>query len=225
MKITAFVSSSSHNGNTATAAKKLLEGAKDAGAEIDICYLNDYLIKCCRGCRVCETTDECVIKDDDVHLIHEKLDACDAYVLATPTFYGDITGQFKVFVDRCYPYVAITKDPVSKKMSFGSRVPVRKPGVIIALSGTHGVKVFDSHLKVGYFALNDLNGYPFREVLIPNTTWQAVKDQPEKLAELYAVGKELAEHLANGGEEDKERTQKYFDHFRLLKDVTLPCFE
>ena len=33
MKIAAFVSSSSHHGNTATAVQKFLEGARAAGAE------------------------------------------------------------------------------------------------------------------------------------------------------------------------------------------------
>ena len=37
MKIAAFVSSSSHHGNTATAVQKFLEGARAAGAELILC--------------------------------------------------------------------------------------------------------------------------------------------------------------------------------------------
>ena len=36
MKIAAFVTSHSHNGNVATAAKELLRGAAEAGAETEI---------------------------------------------------------------------------------------------------------------------------------------------------------------------------------------------
>ena len=224
-KIAAFISSSSHTGNTATAAKELLRGAEEAGAEVQICYLNDYLIKGCRGCRICEKTHECVIKGDDVSKIHEVLRWCDAYVLGTPTYYGDVTGQFKQFVDRCYPFIDIKKDPVTQTMVFGSTVKTRKPGVMILLSGSHGAGVFDSHLKVGYMCLNDLNGYPWREVLIPNTTWKAVKDQPEKLSELYDAGRDLVSHLESGEGEDLSRTGKYYDRYRLMKDTVLPCFE
>lgn len=225
MKIVAFVSSSSHHGNTATAAQELLHGAADAGAETEIVYLNDLLIKGCKGCRVCEKTDVCVIKDDDIPVIHKAIESADAYILCTPTYYGDITGQFKVFVDRCYPFISMTKDPVTHKMTFGSRIKERKPGVIIALSGTHGPDVFDSHLKVGYFCLNDTNGYPWREHIIMNTTWTAVKDQPETLAALYRSGTDLVAHMKSGEGEDLARTQLYYDRYRLGKDVKLPCFE
>lgn len=216
MKIVAFVSSSSHGGNTATAARRLLEGAAQAGAQTEILYLNDYHIKCCRGCRTCEKTNECVIKGDDVPLLHAALRSADAYVLATPTYYGDITGQFKQFVDRCYPFVDVYKDPETKTMRFGSVIKERKPGVIIAVSGSHGDMVFDSHLKVGYFCLNDINSYPWREVLIPHTTWKPVKEQEEKLAELYRAGRDLAGHLERGEGEDTARTQAYYDRYRLL---------
>ena len=225
MKIVAFASSHSHSGNTSTAAKELLRGAAEAGAETEIIYLNDYLIRGCKLCRVCETTNKCVIKDDDVPIIHKALESADAYVLATPTSYGDITGQFKAFVDRCYPYLAIGKDEVTHTMTFGSNIPVRKPGVSIAISGNHGVRVFDSHLKVCYFCLNDINGYPWREVLITNTSWVAVKDNAEKMQELYQAGKDLVAHLKSGEGEDKERTKIFYDHFRLLEDVKLPVPE
>lgn len=217
MKIVAFVSSSSRRGNTATAAQELLRGAAEAGAETEICYLNEYNIKPCLGCRTCERTNQCVIKGDDVPKLHDALRSADAYVLATPTFYGDITGQFKQFVDRCYPFVEIFKDPQTHEMRFGSVNKRRRPGVIIALSGNHGSRVFDSHLKVGYFCLNDLNAYPWREVLIPGTTWARTADQPEKMAELYGVGRDLAAHLAEGQGEDAGRTQMFYDRFRLLK--------
>ncbi|MCI8478374.1 MAG: flavodoxin family protein [Oscillospiraceae bacterium] len=217
MNILAFISSSSHSGNTATAAKRLLQGAADAGAETQLFYLNDYQIQCCRGCRTCERTDECVIKGDDVPLLHQALRAADAYVLGTPTFYGDITGQFKQFVDRCYPFVDVYKDPETKTMRFGSVIKERKPGVMIAVSGSHGDMVFDSHIKVGYFCLNDINSYPWREVLIPFTTWKPVKDQTEKLEELYKTGQDLVRYLASGEGEDTARTQKFYNRYRLLQ--------
>ncbi|MEL7608775.1 MAG: flavodoxin family protein [Bacillota bacterium] len=208
MKVIAFVASSTHNGNTATAVKQILAGAESAGAETKIFYLNDYDIKPCIGCRVCERTNECVIKGDDVPKLHEAIQEADAYVLGTPTYYGDITGQFKQFVDRCYPFVDIHKDPVTHEMKFGSIIPVRKPGVMVAVSGSHGVEVLDSHVKVGFHCLNDINGYLWREELIPFTTWTPVKQMTERLESLYQTGRDLVEHLNSGEGEDKERTER-----------------
>lgn len=213
MKINAFVASSSHKGNTATAVKRLLDGAEKAGAQTGIYYLNDYAIKPCIGCRVCEHTHKCVLKGDDVEILHQAIRESDAYVLGTPTYYGDITGQFKQFVDRCYPFIDIKKDAETKQMSFGSIVPVRKPGVLVAVSGGHGEHVFESHMKVAFHCLNDINGYLWREELIPFTTWTPVKDMQERLQQLFDTGIALAEHLRNGKGEDVERTKAFRARF------------
>lgn len=205
MKVTAFVSSSSHNGNTARSVKRLLEGAASEGAEMRIHYLNDYIIKPCVGCRVCETTHVCIQKEDDVPLLHQAIREADAYVLGTPTYYGDITGQFKQFVDRCYPFIDIHKDPATKVMTFGSIIPVRKPGILVALSGSHGPEVLSSHRKVAYHCLNDINGYLWREVYLPFTSWNRPEDM-EQWQELFDAGSALARHLLSGGREDLART-------------------
>jgi len=220
MKIAAFLTSSSHHGNTATAVQTLLEGAKSAGAEVEIFYLNDYYIKPCIGCRVCEKTDKCIYGDtDDVHLFHDAIRTADAFVLGTQTFYGDIAGQFKMFVDRVYPFMCCTgKDPVTQQMTFGSILPDRKPGVMIAISGSHGVGVLESHVKVGYHCLNDINSYLWREVLIPYTTWTAVKDMTEKKEELFRTGVELVQHVKDGCHEDKAKTAALCEKFKY-KDV------
>ncbi len=207
MKICAFVASSSHRGNTATAVQALLDSAKESGAETEIFYLNEYHIRPCVGCRVCEKTDKCVIKNDDVEVLHEAIRNADAYVLGTPTYYGDITGQFKMFVDRVYPFIDIQKDPVNKTLKFGSIIKTRKPGVLVAVSGGHGESVFTSHKKVAYNCLNDINGYLWKDVLLPYTTWTPVAENPEQLAQLSACGTDLVEHFNSGEGEDVQRTQ------------------
>lgn len=206
MKIVAFVGSAHKNGNTATAVKALLAGAAD-NAETRTVYLYDYVIKPCTGCRVCEKIHQCIIKDDDVPAIHELIREADAYVLATPTYYGDITGQFKQFVDRVYPFIDIKKDEKTQKLTFGSIVLVRKPGVLVAVSGSHAGRVFDSHIKVAYHCLNDINGYLWRDVLIPHTTWTPVADMPDTLETLRQTGRELVAHWQSGVGEDLARTQ------------------
>src|SRR5689334_14563854 len=102
MKVALFCGSAHKNGNTATAMKKILEGIKANGIDGEIFYLTDYLIKPCIGCRICEETHVCIIKDDDTLPLHKAIRECSGIVLGTPTYYGDITGQFKQFVDRVY---------------------------------------------------------------------------------------------------------------------------
>lgn len=207
MEIVAFVGSAHKNGNTQTAVNALLKGAKNAGASVTSLGLYNYNIKPCTGCRVCEKTHECVIKGDDVPLIHKAICKADAYVLATPTYYGDITGQFKQFVDRCYPFIDISKDEKTQQMRFGSIIKTRKPGVLVAVSGSHGSTVFNSHIKVAFHCLNDINGYLWQEELIPHTTWTPVNQMPQRLVQLETTGKNLVLHLKSGQGEDVAKTQ------------------
>lgn len=208
MKVVAFVASSTHHGNTATAVKRILAGAESAGAETRILYLNDYQIKPCRGCLVCEKTNKCVIRDDDVPTLHEAVREADAYVLGTPTYYGDIAGQFKQFVDRLYPFIDISRDEETQECVFNSVIPVRKPGILVATGGGKGLYKFSSHKKVAYHCLNDINGYLWQEVYLPGTTWNPVAEDANKLAELYELGKALWKHLTEHGSEDKEKTER-----------------
>lgn len=190
MKIAAFIGSGNKNGNTAKVVKQLLAGAESKGAESNIFYLLDYKIKPCTGCRYCEIKDVCKITDDDVPILHQAIRESDAFILGTPTYYGDITGQFKQFVDRCYPFCKIVHAG-PEKMEFHSILPHKKPGVLVAISGGHGPEVFDSHIKVAGHCLNDINGELWRKILVPYTTWTPVSPEHPIMEEAYQVGVDL----------------------------------
>jgi len=195
MKAVAFVGSANKNGNTATPVKRILEGINTRGIETELYYLTDYLIKPCLGCRYCEKTNICRIKDDDTHILHEAIRESSGIILGTPTYYGDITGQFKQFVDRCYPFIKITKDVKNRKMSFGSIIEKQKLGLLVAVSGTHGKEVFDSHIKVAGHCFNDINTKLWDSLLITNTTWEPVNNQHPAFNAAFELGKRFAEEL------------------------------
>ena len=62
--------------------------------------IDDFDIKFCKGCRQCHTTAECFQKDDTEKLI-EHYKWADRIVSVSPSYWADIPGQFKVFIDRC----------------------------------------------------------------------------------------------------------------------------
>ncbi|QGP91108.1 NADPH-dependent FMN reductase [Neomoorella glycerini] len=192
MKIAAFVGSPHKNGNTARVVKQILTGAQSKGATTEIFYLYDYNIKPCLGCRYCEEKNVCKIVDDDVPLLHRAIRESNAIVLGTPTYYGDITGQFKQFVDRCYPFCKIVTDG-KNKMEFYSIIPERKLGILVAVSGSMGPEVFDSHIKVAGHCFNDINAVFWRKILVPFTTWTPVTTSHAVMAEAFSSGVELVD--------------------------------
>ena len=105
MKILAINSSPrKHKSNTDRILKPFLEGAREAGAETEIEYLQGKKIKPCLGCYKCwmETPGICVQKDDAAALL-EKLRDSDIVVYATPLYVFGMSAQLKAFFDRIIP--------------------------------------------------------------------------------------------------------------------------
>lgn len=98
-----IVSTSIRNGsNSEILAHEAERGALDAGNEVEFVSLAGKDISFCRGCLACQKTGNCVIRDDMDALI-EKVREADVLVFATPIYYYEMSGQMKVFLDRCNP--------------------------------------------------------------------------------------------------------------------------
>lgn len=68
-----------------------------------IICIDDFQIGFCRGCRTCHDTAKCV-QHDDVDKIIEQYEWADVIVSVSPSYWADIPGQFKAFIDRCTPW-------------------------------------------------------------------------------------------------------------------------
>ena len=65
--------------------------------------IDDYHFGFCRGCRACHTAARCVL-DDDVPRILAEFEGADVILCVSPSYWADIPGQFKAFIDRCTPW-------------------------------------------------------------------------------------------------------------------------
>ena len=90
------------DGATATLARLVAEALRADGPVQERC-LDDYEIRYCRGCRTCHDTAACPIQDGVPQLMADW-EAAQRLVLVTPSYWGDVPGQFKAFIDRCTPY-------------------------------------------------------------------------------------------------------------------------
>jgi multimeric flavodoxin WrbA len=105
MNIVCLLGSPRAKSNSSTIAKRFLDTAEKSGAEVKTYTLNDLKYRGCQGCMACKTKlEKCVLKDD----LAEVLDAvqqADVLVLASPTYYGEISSQLKGFIDRTFSYL------------------------------------------------------------------------------------------------------------------------
>jgi multimeric flavodoxin WrbA len=100
-KILILKSSPRYQGNSATLADRLAEGAESAGAitkSIDLHRLN---IQPCDNCNACQDSGLCIIQDD-MQIIYPELSIADAIVLAGPIYWFNMNAQMKLCIDRWF---------------------------------------------------------------------------------------------------------------------------
>lgn len=105
MKVLGISGSMRREGNTAILVKKILDHVDEeecSEIETEFISLSGKEIKPCIGCEKCKEKKWCVIENDDWAGIAEKMIECDVLVIGSPTYYYDICGHLKNFIDRTY---------------------------------------------------------------------------------------------------------------------------
>ena len=101
-KVVVLSTSLRTNSNSELLAKNFVEGARNAGNEVEYITLKNKNIRFCIGCLACQKTGHCVIKDDVADIMNSVLEA-DVVVWATPIYYYEMSGQMKTLIDRLNP--------------------------------------------------------------------------------------------------------------------------
>lgn len=97
LKILGVVGSPHRHGNTTYMLDQTLEAAAGAGADVELVHLLDYDIAPCLGCAHC--FGEC-LQTDGMAVLSEKLRAAHGLIAASPVYFGTMSSNLKVFIDR-----------------------------------------------------------------------------------------------------------------------------
>ena len=124
MKVLGLVGSYRKNGNTDILLKKVLDGVKSENIDSRYIFLDDYDIKDCIGCEGCKNTYKCVI-NDDMQQLYPLLMEADAIVLGSPTYFYNVTGKVKNFLNRLYCYEIFDEHDRAIWMSLNEVVGVK----------------------------------------------------------------------------------------------------
>jgi len=107
MRILALNSSPRSGGQSKTELmlNNLVEGMRDAGADVEVVYLREKTIKNCIGCFTCwtKTPGQCIHKDDMTKELFHKWLESDIVVYATPLYNYAVNATLKVFIERTLP--------------------------------------------------------------------------------------------------------------------------
>jgi len=105
-KVVCVLGSPRAEGNSATLALRVAEAAESLGAEVRMFRLYELQFRGCIACMACKKgAERCVIQDDLTEVL-EAMREADLLVLASPIYFGQVTGEFKSFLDRMYSFLA-----------------------------------------------------------------------------------------------------------------------
>jgi len=102
IKIIGISGSPRADGNTFSLVKTALKSAEEAGADVELINLGLLDIEPCVACDICKATGECAIYDDMREII-EKLMECNGMIIGSPVYFGSVTSQLKMLIDRTRP--------------------------------------------------------------------------------------------------------------------------
>lgn len=174
-------------GNCDKAMAIIAENLTDA--EVEVFNLSEKEVNPCMACGACKAKDipSCVQKDDMGALI-EKIDDCDALVIASPIYFGAVNGPAKTFQDRLYCFFNPTKPNASIASKPG------KKALMVLSAGAGPAEVYAEHGKafIGSFAVvgaTDTKVISHNGGNVPGEIWA----NDDNKAELVEAAKWLSE--------------------------------
>jgi len=133
MKVVAFNGSARKDGNTAILVSRALQELEKEGIETEMIQLAGQRIRGCTACGKCfENKDQkCIITEDAVNEYLAKMVEADGIILASPTYFADVSAELKALIDRA-GFVARANDNMLRRKVGAAIVAVRRAGAIHA---------------------------------------------------------------------------------------------
>jgi multimeric flavodoxin WrbA len=186
MKVLGIMGSPRKGSNTDILLDKALQGAREAGAEVEKVLVSKLKVAPCMEIYACLKDGDCAIKDD-MQSLYKKLLEADHVIFASPIFFYGITSQAKAVIDRCQALwvgrhvLGMRKDD--------KRV---RRGAFVSVGATQGAKLFDGAiLTVKYFF--DAIGVTYSVDLLVRgvDNREQIQEHPELLDNAFRLGQEL----------------------------------
>jgi len=133
MKVVAFSGSARKDGNSAILVRQVFEELEKEGIETELVQLAGEIIRGCTACYKCFATKDrrCAVSNDPVNDCIAKMVQADGIIIASPTYFADITAETKALIDRA-GMVGRANDSLYRRKVGAAVIAVRRGGAIHA---------------------------------------------------------------------------------------------
>jgi len=186
MKVLGIMGSPRRQSNTEILLDKALEGAREAGAEVEKVLVSKLKISPCLEIYACLKDGDCAIKDD-MQALYEKLLEADHIIFASPIFFYGITSQAKAVIDRCQALWVRRH-----VLGIGKEDKRVRRGVFISVGATRGKKLFDGAVLTLKYFFDAIGVKYYGDLLIREIDKKGqIKEHPTALEDAFRLGQEL----------------------------------
>jgi multimeric flavodoxin WrbA len=133
MKVIAINGSARKDGNTAILDRHVFSALEEHGIETELVQLAGEPVQGCNACYRCmkEQNRRCAVEDDIVNECIGKMDGAEGIILASPTYFADVSSEMKALMDRA-GFVAMANEAMFRRKVGAAVVAVRRGGAIHA---------------------------------------------------------------------------------------------
>jgi multimeric flavodoxin WrbA len=183
MKVVAFNGSARKNGNTAMMIAALFKELEKEGVETEMVQLAGEHPHGCIACYQCfkNKNGRCIVDLDCINNCIEKMLAADAIVLASPTYFADVSTEMKALIDRAGMTSRANGDMFKRKL--GAAIVTQRRG-----GGIHAFDTMNHFFTIGQM------------IIVGSSYWNIgfgrekgeVADDKEGLSVMCDLGKNMA---------------------------------
>ena len=133
MKVVAFNGSARKDGNTAFLVRQVFAAMEAEGIDTEMIQLAGKPIRGCTACGKCVKNQDkrCAVDNDVLNECVAKMLDADGIILASPTYFADVSAEMKALIDRA-GYVARANSDMLRRKVGAAVVAVRRAGSIHA---------------------------------------------------------------------------------------------
>ena len=148
MKALAISGSARENGNTAMLLEYVLKELSKEGIDTELVQLAGKPVRGCADCMRCFNVRNrrCAITDDVMNEVIGKMDASDAIILGSPTYFTDVSAEMKALIDRA-GFVAKANADMFRRKVGAAVVAVRRAG------STHAFDTMNHFFLIGQMVI------------------------------------------------------------------------
>lgn len=185
MQILGISGSPRIGGNTDILLDKVLQGAKTKGAQTEKVILNTLKFSPCQECENIRDDGTCIV-EDEMQPLYKKIEEADVIILASPIFFGSLSAQTKMMIDR-FQCIWRAKYLGRKKIFEKTR-----KGIFICVEASHKKEFFDNARMIvrNFFVTVDVDCQ--KEIYCPGLDEKGeVLKYPAFLDEAFEAGKDI----------------------------------